>query len=175
MNFINRAVELNKVKELYQVDSVSFEDSKYLQNFELYITNKMFLLNYSLYNQIDFSQINEKSTKYNSYCIGDIVFVCNYKYPNGKYGRNHMFLIVDFKRCHSFTIYFGMLISSKTQKISFNKNKYIKKDNFNNLKMDSIIKTDVIYKIFTKNILIKIGKIDTNNVELFKSNLLKCC
>ena len=49
-----------------------------------------------------------------------------------------------------------MLISSKIEKLKYKFNKYIKKDNKNNLKTDSIVKTDVIYKIFTKNILLKI-------------------
>ena len=51
-------------------------------------------------------------------------------------------------------------------------NKYIKKDNKNNLKTDSIVKTDVIYKIFTKNILLKIGNIDKTKVDIYKNYLI---
>ena len=47
-----------------------------------------------------------------------------------------------------------------------------KKDNKNNLKTDSIVKTDVIYKIFTKNILLKIGNIDKTKVDIYKNYLI---
>ena len=69
-------------------------------------------------------------------------------------------------------MYYGMLISSKLQKASFKYNKIIPKDNNNKLKQDSIIKTDVIYKIFTKNILLKIGNIDKTKVEIYKNYLI---
>ena len=65
-----------------------------------------------------------------------------------------------------------MLISSKTEKLKYKFNKYIKKDNKNNLKTDSIVKTDVIYKIFTKNILLKIGNIDKTKVDIYKNYLI---
>ena len=41
-----------------------------------------------------------------------------------------------------------------------------------NLKENSIIKTDVIYKIFTKNILLKIGNIDKTKVDIYKNYLI---
>ncbi|CDA30130.1 unknown [Clostridium sp. CAG:492] len=65
-----------------------------------------------------------------------------------------------------------MLISSKIEKLKYKFNKYIKKDNKNNLKTDSIVKTDVIYKIFTKNILLKIGNIDKTKVDIYKNYLI---
>ena len=65
-----------------------------------------------------------------------------------------------------------MLNSSKIEKLKYKFNKYIKKDNKNNLKTDSIVKTDVIYKIFTKNILLKIGNIDKTKVDIYKNYLI---
>ena len=65
-----------------------------------------------------------------------------------------------------------MLISSKIENLKYKYNKYIKKDNKNNLKTDSIVKTDVIYKIFTKNILLKIGNIDKTKVDIYKNYLI---
>ena len=65
-----------------------------------------------------------------------------------------------------------MILSSKIGKISYKANKLIQKDKENNLSKDSIIKTDVIYKIFTKNILLKIGNIDKTKVEIYKNCLI---
>lgn len=146
-----------------------------------------FLYNASINNKIkDLSEIKEhennedyinlfvyeEGTKYNYYKIGDLVFVHHYKYNNGNKGINHIFLIVDIYQNKNFICYFGMLISSKTEKLKYKFNKYIKKDNKNNLKTDSIVKTDVIYKIFTKNILLKIGNIDKTKVDIYKNYLI---
>ena len=116
--------------------------------------------------------VYEENTKYNYYKIGDLVFVHHYKYNNGNKGINHIFLIVDIYQNKNFICYFGMLISSKIEKLKYKFNKYIKKDNKNNLKTDSIVKTDVIYKIFTKNILLKIGNIDKTKVDIYKNYLI---
>lgn len=117
--------------------------------------------------------ISEENSQYNNYKIGDIVFVSQYRYTNGSTGNNHMFLIVDYQETHKKIHYYGMLISSKLQKLSYKSNKPILKDNKNNLKENSIIKTDVIYKIFTKNILLKIGNIDKTKVDIYKNYLVK--
>ena len=39
--------------------------------------------------------LKENSEKYDSYEIGDIVFVSVYVYPDGKLGSNHLFVIID--------------------------------------------------------------------------------
>ena len=61
-----------------------------------------------------------------------------------------------------------MILSSKIHKVCYSGNFIIRKNCENNLKKDSIIKTDAIYKIFTKNILLKIGNIDKNKVDYYK-------
>lgn len=150
MNFIQLAQIRNKIKLLDDIKENTCDDLKeYL-----------------------FEYVSEEYINYNNYKIGDIVFVQKYKYKNGTRGNNHMFLIVDKEEKEPNLLYFGMLISSKTEKISFKANKYIQKDNQNNLKKDSIIKTDVIYKLFTKNILLKIGNIDKTKVEIYKKYLI---
>lgn len=121
---------------------------------------------------LDFFKISEISINYNKYCIGDIVFVQKYKYKDGTPGTNHIFLIVDVQNNDENILYYGMLISSKIHKIAFSSNMYIKRDRQNNLNKNSIIKTDVIYEIFTKNILLKIGNIDKTKVEIYKNNLI---
>lgn len=148
MNFISIAKSKNKIKSLSDITLIEYS--------ELYINNYLF----------------EQNTKYNYYEVGDIVFVYTYKYQSGKMGNNHMFLIIDSKKNKDKIVYYGMLISSKIEKVSFKANKILHKDNKNNLKKDSIIKTDVIYKIFTKNILLKIGNIDKTKVDIYKNYLI---
>ncbi|MBO5349428.1 MAG: type II toxin-antitoxin system PemK/MazF family toxin [Clostridia bacterium] len=152
-NFIQIASSNNKIKSLNELNST---DEFQYDDLKEYIYN----------------QLSEESVNYNNYKIGDIVFVQKYKYKNGSPGNNHMFLIVDSKEHKKSLTYFGMLISSKIEKISFKSNKYIKKDNQNNLKKNSIIKTDAIYKIFTKNILLKVGNIDKTKVDIYKNHLI---
>jgi len=146
MEFIEFAKKNKKVKNLYSLND-EFENEEY-------------------------SVLFENTTKYNEFCIGDLVFVGRYKYKNGKNGNNHIFLIVDLSRAYNSVIYYGMILSSQIHKITYSSNKLIKRDYTNNLQKDSIIKTDVIYKIFTKNILLKIGNIDKTKVEFYKSCLL---
>lgn len=147
MNFLEFAKLNNKIKNL---DEILFESLEYDD--------------YNLY---------ECGVNYNNYLIGDLVFVQKYKYKNGKLGRNHIFLIVDISIKNENVLYYGMILSSKVEKISYKANKLICKNSENNLRKDSIIKTDVIYKIFTKNILLKIGKIDKTKVEIYKNCLIK--
>ena len=46
-------------------------------------------------------------------------------------------------------------------------------DNKNKLKVDSIVKTDVIYKILDKQILFKIGEVDIEKVREYKKSFLQ--
>ena len=105
MNFLYNANINNKIKDLSEI--------KEYDNIVDYI-------NLFVY---------EENTKYNYYKIGDLVFVHHYKYNNGNKGINHIFLIVDIYQNKKFTCYFGMLISSKIEKLKYKFNKYIKKDN----------------------------------------------
>ena len=61
-----------------------------------------------------------------------------------------------------------MLISSNLDKLKFNANKFLEKDKINNLHKDSIVKTDVIYKISNEQIIFKIGKVDDEKIEEYK-------
>ena len=67
---------------------------------------------------------------------------------------------------------FGMLISSKIEKVRYTQNKLLKADDKNGLKVDSIVKTDVIYKIDNENILFKIGSVDCDKIEEYKQSFL---
>ena len=146
MDFIEIAKKNNKIRALYSINNYGNEE-------EL-----LYLL--------------ESTVSYNDFFVGDLVFVKKYKYKNGNLGVNHIFLIVDVSNNYNRAIYYGMLLSSQIQKVVYNSNKLIKKDYTNNLHKDSIIKIDVIYKIFTKNILLKIGNIDKTKVEFYKSCLI---
>ena len=47
------------------------------------------------------------------------------------------------------------------------------RDNNNHLEMDSIVKTDVLYKIESKEIVMKIGRVDDDKIEEYKETYLK--
>lgn len=115
--------------------------------------------------------LKEDSEDYNaSYNIGDIVFVKEYSYSNGKMGANHFFVIIDKDNTAVPIENFGMLISSNLDKLKFKTNKLLEKDNFNNLKKDSIVKTDVVYKILNEQIIFKIGIVDNEKIEEYKNS-----
>ena len=48
-----------------------------------------------------------------------------------------------------------------------------KKDEINNLKKDSIVKIDTVYKLHDKQILFKIGEIDRDRIEEYKKSFYK--
>ena len=115
--------------------------------------------------------LKEEEESYNiNYAIGDIAFVKEYTYSDGKIGSNHLFVIIDQDNTAVPIENFGMLISSNLEKLKFNSNKLLKKDNINNLHKNSIVKTDVVYKILNEQILFKIGKVDNEKIEEYKKN-----
>ena len=69
---------------------------------------------------------------------------------------------------------FGMLISSKIENAKYKTNKILEKDDKNNLRMDSIVKTDIVYRILNNQILFKIGTIDIDKVDEYKKNFYNC-
>lgn len=115
-------------------------------------------------------QLNDNEEAYFIYKIGDIVFVNDYRYDNGKKGKNHLFVIIEQNNLAVPIENFGMLISSNLEKLKYKSNKFINKDNKNGLHKDSIVKTDVIYKILNEQILFKIGEVDMDKVEEYKKS-----
>ena len=119
------------------------------------------------------SYVADDSEAYNAtYSIGDIVFVKEYKYKNGRKKKNHLFVIVGEDNLVVPIEYFGMLISSKISKVKYTSNKLLNKDNINKLHTDSIVKTDIIYKINPRAIAFKIGKVDKNKIEEYRESYL---
>ena len=112
---------------------------------------------------------NEVSYQTN-YEIGDIVFVKEYVYLDGKVGNNHFFVIIDRDNTAVPIENFGMLISSNLNKLKFKSNKLLMKDDINNLHKNSIFKTDVVYKILNEQIIFKIGKVDHEKIEEYKKS-----
>ena len=113
--------------------------------------------------------IHEKEVIYDSnYKIGDIVVVNEYSYLNGEKGSNHLFVIIDQDNVAVPIENFGMLISSNLKKLKYSSNVLLEKDGSNNLNKDSIVKTDVVYKILNENILFKIGQVDMNKILEYK-------
>ena len=112
--------------------------------------------------------LREDNEEYSLYKIGDIVFVKKFKYIDGSDGENHFFIIVEQNNIAVPIENFGMLISSKIEKLKYKSNIELKKDNINNLDRDSIVKTDVLYKIHNDQILFKIGEVSTEKIEEYK-------
>ena len=76
--------------------------------------------------------LKEINESYNFYEIGDIVFVREYSYPDGKIGNNHFFVIIDQDNTAVPIENFGMLLSSNLDKLKFKANKLLEKDETNN-------------------------------------------
>ena len=117
--------------------------------------------------------IREDTEGYNPYSIGDIVFVKNFMYENSQKGQNHLFVIIDENNLVVPIDYFGMLISSQLDKLKYGSNKLLCKSTENGLNKDSLVKTDVIYKLNANQILFKIGTIEKDNVEKYKNFFLE--
>lgn len=117
--------------------------------------------------------ITEEDKDYGKFNVGDIVFVKDYKYEDGSSGQNHLFVIIDDENSCASLEYFGLIISSNINKLKYESNVYLEKDNINNLHKDSIVKTDVIYVLYEKDILFKIGEVPLKNIELYKERI-KC-
>ena len=116
-------------------------------------------------------KVSEESKIYNNpYKIGDIVYVKNFIYEDGRRGENHLFVIIGEDNLAVSIEYFGMLISSKIYKQKYKENKLLNKDNQNKLNVDSIVKTDVIYKIEVEEIVCKIGIVNKQTVEEYKES-----
>lgn len=110
--------------------------------------------------------IKEEAKPYTKYKVGDIVYVDRYTYSNKKEGNNHLFVIVRTNLVVDIE-YFGMLISSRLEKLKYKDNILLKRDQKNNLDKDSIVKTDYVYEIKDKDIRCKIGEVDKEKIDLY--------
>ena len=114
--------------------------------------------------------LKENNESYNFYEIGDIVFVREYSYPDGKIDNNHFFVIIDQDNTAVPIENFGMLLSSNLDKLKIKANKLLEKDETNNLHKDSLVKIDVIYKIPNEQIIFKIGIVSYEKIEEYKKS-----
>ena len=117
--------------------------------------------------------LNEDTVEYSYYKVGDIVFVNHYNYNNGEIGNNHFFVIVEQNNIAVPIENFGMLISSNLEKLKYKSNVKLEKDKINNLKKDSIVKIDVVYRIKNENIVFKIGEVTQDKVKEYKKLFLQ--
>ena len=145
MNIIELARKNNLIKELKDIDIV--EDN-------------------SIY-------LNEENSSYNfKYNVGDIVFVKKYNYSNGTKGSNHLFLIIEDNYIVSMD-YFCLLIYSQLDKLKYDTNLFLAKDCKNNLKKDSILKLDNIYRIENNDILFKVGEVTQEKLNVYRDIFIK--
>ena len=145
MNIIELARKNNLIKELKDIDIV--EDN-------------------SIY-------LNKENSSYNfKYNVGDIVFVKKYNYSDGTKGSNHLFLIIEDNYIVSMD-YFCLLISSQLDKLKYDTNLFLAKDCKNNLKKDSILKLDNIYRIENNDILFKVGEVTQEKLNVYRDIFIK--
>ena len=100
------------------------------------------------------------------FSIGDIVFVSNYMYKNGKNGQNHSFVIIDEGQAVDIN-YFGFLLSSNINKSVYPYNEQLLKNKKNNLLKDSIVKCDDLIEIQECEIKFKIGEVTKYELNKF--------
>lgn len=154
-DFLKKAYELGRVKDL----SEAFKEYPPEEEWH--------------HGDIDYF-INDENVSYgDEILVGDIVFVRKYYYENGDIGYKHLFVIIDKNNMAVPIENFGMLISSKIDKIKYPSNVFLPKDNINNLKKDSIVKTDYVYKLLEKDIVFKLGKVDKEQIDRYKSLFLQ--
>lgn len=110
--------------------------------------------------------VKEENEPYTKYKVGDIVYVDRYTYSNKKEGNNHLFVIIKTNLVVDIE-YFGMLISSRLDKLRYKDNILLKKDQKNNLDKDSIVKTDYVYEIKEEDIRCKIGEVAQENINIY--------
>lgn len=117
--------------------------------------------------------LKEDIAQYGAYEISDIVFVDKFNYSTGKKGERHFFVIVDHDNTAIPIENLGMIISSKVDKIKYKGNYLLEKDDKNRLKKDSIVKTDIIYRILNNQVLFKLGSVDMEKIEEYKKAYYK--
>ncbi len=145
MNIIELAKKNNLIKELKDVDII--EDN-------------------SIY-------LNDEENVYNfKYNVGDIVFVKKYIYSDGTNGSNHLFLIIEDNYIVSMD-YFCLLISSQLDKLKYKTNLFLAKDCINNLKKDSIVKLNNIYRKENEDILFKVGEVTKEKLDIYRDTFIK--
>lgn len=98
--------------------------------------------------------------------VGDIVFVTNYEYRNGTNGQNHSFVIIDEGQAVDIN-YFGFLLSSKLEKVTYPYNERLDRNDVNNLRKDSIVKCDDLIEIDNNEIQFKIGEVTQDDLNRF--------
>ena len=108
-----------------------------------------------------------------TYEEGDLVFVKEYEYADGKKGHDHLFVIIERNTKAVPIEYLSMILSSKVEKQKYRANKLLKKDTQNNLRKDSIVKTDKIYILSFSQIVCKVGNISKELVEAYKESYAK--
>ena len=104
--------------------------------------------------------------------IGDIVLVKDFKYPDGRDGTLHYFVVIDVEQdelaIFPLDEYLGFIVSSKKEKETYPYNIPIKKDEINRLQKDSHVKCDYIYEgIKEDDVLMKLGMVTQEQYDEF--------
>lgn len=105
--------------------------------------------------------------------IGDIVFVTKYSYKSGKLGENHFLVIIDDGQAIDIDSYFGFLLTSNQEQIKYRYNKFLKRNQKNHLRKDSVVKCDDFIEISEEEIKFKVGEVEQSDLERFLDTYMK--
>ena len=105
------------------------------------------------------------------YEIGDIVWVAEFEDADKNVVNHHYFVVIDDDGNLIPADYFGFVISSNIKKSKensrFKYNEPIKKNAFNKLDTDSIVKCDQLFTIPKRTISYKLGSVDVEDMIRF--------
>lgn len=109
-----------------------------------------------------------------NYKMGDIIFASEaIKRNENDSVKSHLFVLIDDDGNVVPADYFGFVVSSNLDKSNKNSpykyNEEIKRNNNNNLMVDSIVKCDQLMQIPRGNINKKIGEVDEEDLMRFLS------
>ena len=103
--------------------------------------------------------------------IRDIVLIHDFKYPDGKIGSLHSFVVIDIEKDELEVLpfeYLCFIISSQKEKESYPYNVPLKKDSTNRLLKDSHVKCDYIFSgIKEDDIIMVVGSVTPEQYEKF--------
>jgi hypothetical protein len=107
--------------------------------------------------------------------VGDIVFVNSYKYPDGREGSYHYFVIAAIDEDELTLVhldYFGFIVSSKIHKnndvnANFPYNEPIAPDDTNRLQTKSHVKCDQLISVKPDNVIMRLGTVTIEQYSQF--------
>lgn len=137
-----------------------------IKTYEEFLKDQLAEETYLSEEEVKYYISNKKDYEKLKFNVGDIIFVEDYEYGSGEFGKNHIFVIIYKGKAINID-YFGFLLSSKMNKKNFKYNEVLYKNDINGLHKDSIVKCDSLIEIKENEIKFKIGKVKKDELKKF--------